>query len=129
MTTIPPKALTDSRPMWFGLHVAAFLSGFLTMALEMLIGRTFIPYFGGTIYTWGALISIFLSGMTAGYMLGGKAADRNPAPATIAILFLVSAALVMAVPVFGEAIINGVLDRIEDVRYAALAASLALACL
>jgi len=118
-----------NRSLWIGLHVAAFLSGFLTMALEMLIGRTFIPYFGGTIYTWGALISIFLSGMTAGYVLGGKAADRSPAPSTIAILFIVSSALVVAVPLFGEAIINGVLDRIEDVRYAALVASLALACL
>jgi spermidine synthase len=119
----------QNRSLWLGLHVAAFLSGFLTMALEMLIGRTFIPYFGGTIYTWGALISIFLSGMTAGYVLGGKAADRSPAPSAIAVLFIASAALVMAVPLFGEAIINGVLDRIEDVRYAALAASLALACL
>ena len=51
MTTIPRGVITDNRPMWLGLHVAAFLSGFLTMALEMLIGRTFIPYFGGTIYT------------------------------------------------------------------------------
>jgi len=63
--------------------VAAFLSGLLTMALEMLIGRTITPYFGGTIYTWGALISIFLSGMTVGYVLGGKAADRRPTSTTI----------------------------------------------
>ena len=115
--------------MWVALHVAAFLSGFLTMALEMLIGRTFTPYFGGTIYTWGALISVFLAGMTAGYVLGGKAADRNPTSATIAILFMISSALVMAVPFFGEAIINRVLDSIEDVRYAALLSALALACL
>ena len=115
--------------MWIGLHVAAFLSGFLTMALEMLIGRTFTPYFGGTIYTWGALISIFLTGMTAGYVLGGKAADRSPTSATIAILFMISSALILAVPLFGEPIINSVLDSIEDVRYAALLSALALACL
>ena len=115
--------------MWIGLHLAAFLSGFLTMALEMLIGRTFTPYFGGTIYTWGALISIFLTGMTAGYVLGGKAADRSPTSATIAILFIISSALVLAVPLFGEAIINRILDSIEDVRYAALLSALALACL
>src|SRR5215467_8822104 len=118
MTSIPLNVVKDSRSLSVGLHLAAFLSGFLTMALEMLIGRTFIPYFGGTIYTWGALISVFLSGMTAGYMLGGKAADRRPTSTTIAILFMLSAALVMAVPIFGETDINKVLDSIEDMRYA-----------
>jgi spermidine synthase len=124
-----PHDLQNSRSLWAALHVAAFLSGFLTMALEMLIGRTITPYFGGTVYTWGALISIFLAGMTVGYVLGGKAADRRPTSATIAILFIISSALVMAVPLFGEAIINRVLDSIEDVRYGALLSALALACL
>jgi spermidine synthase len=129
MTMNPRNTVKEGRGLWLGLHLAAFLSGFLTMALEMLIGRTFIPYFGGTIYTWGALISVFLSGMTAGYVLGGKAADRSPTPTTIAILFMLSAALVMAVPIFGETVINKVLDSIEDMRYAALVAAFALACL
>ena len=111
------------------LHFAAFLSGFVTMALEMLIGRTFIPYFGGTIYTWGALISVFLTGMTLGYMLGGKAADRWPDIPIVAALFLAAAALVVVVPLFGEDAINAILDSIDDMRYAALLASLALACL
>jgi spermidine synthase len=113
----------------FLLHFAAFLSGFVTMALEMLIGRTFIPYFGGTIYTWGALISVFLTGMTLGYMLGGKAADRWPDIPIVAALFLAAAALVVVVPLYGEDAINRILDSIDDMRYAALVASLALACL
>ena len=99
------------------------------MALEMLIGRTFIPYFGGTIYTWGALISVFLTGMTLGYMLGGKAADRWPDIPIVAALFLAAAALVVVVPLYGEDAINRILDSIDDMRYAALVASLALACL
>src|SRR5215510_15360735 len=111
------------------LHFAAFLSGFVTMALEMLIGRTFIPYFGGTIYTWGALISVFLTGMTLGYMLGGKAADRWPEIPIVAALFLVASALVIVVPLYGEGTINAILDSFDDMRYAALVASLALACL
>src|SRR5438034_1213741 len=35
MTTIPRNVLNDSRSLWVGLHVAAFLSGFLTMALAL----------------------------------------------------------------------------------------------
>ena len=102
------------------LHLAAFLSGFITMALEMLIGRTFIPYFGGTIYTWGALISVFLTGMTAGYVIGGKLADRRPRSRTVAILFLISAVFVVVVPMLGEAAMHlgeeGVLSRPEQER-------------
>jgi len=111
------------------LHVAAFMSGFVTMALEMLIGRTFIPFFGGTIYTWGALISVFLTGMTLGYMIGGKAADRWPEIPIVAALFLAAAATVVIVPLYGEDAINRILDSIDDMRYAALFAALALACL
>ena len=129
MTTIPRNIITDSRPMWIGLHVAAFLSGFLTMALEMLIGQDVHSVFWRNDLYVGGAISIFLSGMTAGYVIGGKAADRSPTPATIAILFIISSALVLAVPLFGEAIINRILDSIEDVRYAALLSALALACL
>jgi spermidine synthase len=110
------------------LHVAAFLSGFVTMALEMLIGRTFIPYFGGTIYTWGALISVFLTGMTAGYIIGGKVADRMPDTRIIAGLFIAAAVMVMIVPLYGEPALNSILDSIDDVRYAALVASIVLAC-
>ena len=117
------------RPLGLALHAAAFFSGFVTMALEMLIGRTFIPYFGGTVYTWGALISVFLAGMTLGYIVGGKAADRRPAPEIVAALFISAALTVVFVPLYGEHIINGILDSIDDVRYAALAAALALACL
>ena len=113
----------------FLLHVAAFMSGFVTMALEMLIGRTFIPFFGGTIYTWGALISVFLTGMTAGYMLGGKAADRWPEIGIVAALSLAAAATVVIVPLYGEDAINRILDSIDDMRYAALVAALLLACL
>jgi spermidine synthase len=123
-----PQQLHPTR-LGVALHVAAFLSGFVTMALEMLIGRTFIPYFGGTIYTWGALISVFLTGMTLGYIVGGKAADRRPDTRIIAALFILAAATVMIVPIYGESALNAILDTIDDVRYAALVASVVLACL
>ena len=113
----------------FALHTAAFLSGFVTMALEMLIGRTLMPYFGGTIYTWGALISVFLTGMTFGYVVGGKAADRRPDTLVIGALFILGALSIMIVPLFGESAVNAIMDNVDDVRYAALLASLALACL
>lgn len=111
------------------IHSAAFVSGFVTMALQMLLGRTFIPYFGGTIYTWGALISVFLIGMTAGFFMGGKFADKVPSARVLAGFFLASAVLVIVVPVYGETAINLILDEITDSRYGAIVASLLFACL
>lgn len=109
------------------LHGAAFFSGFITMALEMMIGRSFIPYFGGTIYTWGALIAVFLIGMTIGYVIGGRMADRHPHGRIVPVLFFLSTFTILFVPFQGEAIINLILDHVEDLRYAALLASVLLA--
>lgn len=111
------------------IHSAAFVSGFVTMALQMLLGRTFIPYFGGTIYTWGALISVFLIGMTAGFFMGGKLADKIPSARMLAGFFFLASVLVIAVPLYGEPVINLILDEITDARYGAIAASLVFACL
>jgi predicted membrane-bound spermidine synthase len=120
----PPAASPLKRPL---LYYAALVSGFVTMALEMLIGRTLIPYFGGTIYTWGALISVFLAGMSLGYAGAGRVADRHPKPMIIAALFLLTG-LYMAVPsLLGDWILNRILDHIDDMRLAALAGALALA--
>jgi len=118
-----------SRIRHLFVYASALVSGAATMALEMLIGRTLTPYFGGTIYTWGALISVFLAGMSIGYAAAGRVADRRPHPAVIAGLFLVTA-LYMAVPsMLSDPILNAILDRTDDVRLGALAAALALAFL
>ncbi|MDD3444868.1 MAG: fused MFS/spermidine synthase [Zavarzinia sp.] len=111
------------------LHAAAFFSGFVTMALEMMIGRTFIPYFGGTIYTWGALIAVFLIGMTIGYVVGGRYVDRHPHGRIVGLLFFLSTFTILVMPFWGDEIINRILDQVYDLRYAALLAAVALACL
>ena len=39
------------------LFAVSFYAGLGTMSFEMVLGRALVPYFGGTIYTWGALIA------------------------------------------------------------------------
>ena len=108
-----------AAPRRVALYSSAVISGFATMALEMLIGRTLTPYFGGTIYTWGALISVFLAGMSTGYASAGRIADRRPNLGIIAGLFLLMG-LYMAVPsLLGDTILNSILDRTDDVRIGA----------
>src|SRR5687768_10371840 len=86
------------------VYLAVLISGTVTMALEMLIGRTLTPYLGGTIYTWGALISVFLIGMTLGYFAGGRMADRMGSVHVVGGLFIASACLILLVPAFSEGV-------------------------
>lgn len=55
-----------------------FFSGAVVMSFEILGSRVLAPFFGGSIFVWGSLISIFLAGLSVGYYGGGKAADIRP---------------------------------------------------
>lgn len=48
------------------------------MGLEIVTSRILTPVFGSTIYTWGSLIGVILSGLSLGYYLGGKLSDKHP---------------------------------------------------
>ena len=44
----------------------AFVSGFCIMTIEMLGARIMAPYFGGSQYVWGSLITIFMLALALG---------------------------------------------------------------
>ena len=118
----------SARPVASGFLVGfpyalAFASGFATMAFEMLLGRALVPYFGGTIYTWGALITVFLFGMTSGYFLGGFLSDRTGAFTAMAPLLLLAAVLMGATPFLLEPVCMTLLQRYEEVQVGAIVAS------
>ena len=56
-----------------------FVGGTVTMALEFAASRLIVPVFGSSIYTWGSLIGVILSGLSLGYYAGGRLADRKDA--------------------------------------------------
>jgi spermidine synthase len=56
-----------------------FVAGTVTMALEFAASRLIVPVFGSSIYTWGSLIGVILSGLSLGYFAGGRLADRKDA--------------------------------------------------
>jgi spermidine synthase len=114
------------RPMLFAV---AFFGGLGTMAFEMVLGRALVPYFGGTIFTWGALIAVFLLGMSLGFFAGGRVADRYPHTGLIGALLVACGGVVLTTPLYAESLCLALLERIEDVRMGALSASLAMAFL
>lgn len=109
------------------LFSISFYSGLGTMAFEMVLGRAMVPYFGGTIYTWGALIAVFLIGMSVGFFFGGRVADRFPRIASVGVSLTACGVLILATPLITEPLCLALLDAIEDVRYGAFFAAVVLA--
>ena len=57
-----------TRPL---LVLTAFLSSAAVLVLEILAGRLLAPYIGMSVYTWTAIISTVLAGLTLGNWTGG----------------------------------------------------------
>lgn len=114
------------RPVLFAV---AFYAGLGTMAFEMVLGRAMVPYFGGTIFTWGALIAVFLFGMSLGFFGGGRLADRHPRSELIGLLLAGCGVIMLTTPLYLEALSLALLEGIEDVRLGTLIASLVTAFL
>ena len=81
------------KALWL---TTALLCGFVVMALELAAFRLYAPYFGYSIYVWGAMIGVMMGALAAGYAAGGSLADRSGSdrPLYLTILF---AALYQAV--------------------------------
>src|SRR5688500_12155415 len=82
---LPPVAAASPQPA-FRLHrvlalgVAVFTSGAVLLGLEIAASRVLAPYFGNSLFVWGALIGVVLAGLSVGYWAGGTLADRIPTP-------------------------------------------------
>lgn len=61
-----------------------FAGGAVLMALEILASRILAPSFGNSVYVWGSIISVVLAALSAGYVIGGRIADRMPTMAGLA---------------------------------------------
>ncbi len=108
------------------LYAGAFVTGAIVMSFEMLGSRYLNPYFGSGIYTWASLISTVLAALTVGYFAGGIMADRRPSPAVLGCAVLIGSALILALPAFATAILESVLDAVDDIKAGSLLSAFAI---
>ena len=110
--------------MQFLILAATFVSGFCIMALELLGGRILAPWFGGSIYVWGSLITVFMLALALGYLLGGRWSLHKPNTRRFALIFAFGGIAMLPIVMFGDQTMEMIFDRVSDPRYGSLLASI-----
>ena len=80
------------------ITVGVFTSGGVLLAVEIAASRVLAPSFGNSLYVWGALIGVVLTGLAIGYWAGGALADRFPTTELLLSVMTLGALLVLTVP-------------------------------
>ena len=88
--------------------VAVFVSGAAVLGLEIAASRVMAPYFGNSLFVWGALIGVVLAGLSIGYWAGGSLADRWPRPGLLAAVMGLGALFVLAIPVLDGPVLEAI---------------------
>ncbi|OIP93024.1 MAG: glycosyl transferase [Syntrophobacterales bacterium CG03_land_8_20_14_0_80_58_14] len=96
--------------------------GAVVMSLEILSSNLMSPYFGGSIYIWGSIISSFMVHFSVGYVLGGYLSRRLPRLWVLAAFLVVCSLWVILIPAFYRPVCELIADRIADVRLGSLTA-------
>jgi predicted membrane-bound spermidine synthase len=81
-----------SKPMgrlvnYRAYEILIFLTGAVTLALEVLSSRIMTPYFGVSLYIWAGILSITLIFLAIGYHWGGRL-SRGREPDSLQVLLL-----------------------------------------
>ena len=85
--TFPPSVLPGAT---------IFLASVCVMMVEIVAGRLAARHIGSSLYTWTAVIGVILGGITLGYYIGGRLADRFAARKIICLLLAASSGACIA---------------------------------
>lgn len=92
-------------PRWH-LYTISFIEGGALMAVELIGAKLVTPFFGNSIYVWAAALGFTLSGLMAGYFLGGWLSVRRPNRRLLYGLVIVSGLLVALMPFTASGIVG-----------------------
>lgn len=96
----------ETRSDLLGPRGVVFLAGAGGMALEVLAARMAHPTFGSSVYVWGALLTVFLSGLAIGYRAGGGRARRGAGMPTVTAVLIGAAIYTGAVLLAAEPVME-----------------------
>jgi spermidine synthase len=102
------------------LAVLVFVAGMASMSLEFAASRLLIPVFGSSIFTWGSLIGVILTGLSIGYHIGGKLADKNPSFQKLCLVIFSAGLYIIFIPFIAPTITSTFIQFVSDSHYASL---------
>ncbi|MFI4914829.1 MAG: fused MFS/spermidine synthase [Steroidobacterales bacterium] len=105
------------------LYLVAGWSGYYVMGIELLGGRLLAPYFGSSIYVWGAIITIFMLALSLGYLCGGRWSLRAPSLRRLALILLAAAVTTAPVLIGGDWLLDRISAAFTDPRAGSLLAA------
>jgi predicted membrane-bound spermidine synthase len=90
----------------FRFGFVVFVCGSVLMALEIAGGRLLTPLYGSSVFVWGAIIGIFLIGLSAGYFVGGKVVDKKPFGFVLGLFIILAAVFTFFIPLSYLAVVD-----------------------
>lgn len=106
------------------LLLTVFISGMTTLGVELSASRLIDPFFGNSLIIWAAIIGLMLLYLTAGYVIGGRWADRDPRESTLFQITAWGAFLVGLVPFFSAPVLRFSVQGFADYDVGILLGSL-----
>lgn len=88
------------------LYLTVFVSGMVSLAVELLASRLLGNVFGTSNIVWANVIGLMLLYLTVGYFIGGRWADRSPYPTTLYKIIMWAAFLSAIIPLISRPILH-----------------------
>ncbi len=85
---VASQNVATSAVDWY-LRVVVFVSGGVSIGIELAASRLLAPFFGTSLFIWANLIGLTLIYLSIGYAVGGRIADRWP---HVSLLYAITAA-------------------------------------
>ncbi|MGH3023497.1 MAG: spermidine synthase [Gaiellaceae bacterium] len=117
-----PRARLDGA----AVMVAVFVSGAVLLGVEIAASRVLAPFFGNSLFVWGSLIGVVLTGLAVGYWAAGALADRLPAPQLLIGVMALAGLAILAVPLLDERVLEAVVSWDPGPRLNPLIAAIVL---
>jgi hypothetical protein len=108
------------------LYLLTGWSGFFVMGIELLGGRLLAPYYGSSIYVWGAIITVFMLALAVGYLVGGRYSIRQPSLKRLGLIVLLAALATVPIPLAADTLLDALAAHASDPRFGSLGAALTL---
>ncbi|HSG27133.1 MAG TPA: fused MFS/spermidine synthase [Candidatus Krumholzibacterium sp.] len=87
-----------ARTCHWCLYLIVSISGAAVLAVEILGTRILGPFYGVNLFLWSALITVTLSALSAGYVLGGRLADGKASMSRLAVILAVAGIWLILIP-------------------------------